>query len=142
MPTLQKKITVNAPVQKVFDYLDEPKHLPEIWPSLFEVKDIETLPNGGHTFAWFYNMAGNRFKGTTETFERVPYERIIDKTYGDMESTFAWKFYGENGFTKIEFEADYEWPTTFKEKDHKFLMQRNEFEADTLLANLKARFES
>ena len=68
MPTLQKTITVKAPVEKVFKYIDEPTHLPEIWPSLFEVKDVESLPNGGHSFAWFYNMAGNRFKGTTKTF--------------------------------------------------------------------------
>jgi uncharacterized protein YndB with AHSA1/START domain len=142
VPTLQKSVTVKAPVDKVFKYIGEPQHLPEIWPSLFEVMDVKTLPTGGHTFAWNYNMAGNRFKGTTKTFEWVPYERIVDKTSGDIESTFAWTFHGENGFTKIEFEADYTTPTFFDKKEIPFIMRRNELEADTLLNNLKARFES
>jgi uncharacterized protein YndB with AHSA1/START domain len=142
MPTLHKEITVKAPAQKIFEYLDEPKHLPEIWPSMFEVSDVKTLPKGGHAFGWFYNMGGTHVKGTTETFEHVPFERIIDKTYGEFESTFAWKFYGDNGFTKIQFDADYEWPTSFPEKDRTFLMRRTEFEADALMSNLKAKFES
>ena len=142
MPTLQKTITVQAPVDKVFKYIAEPMHLPEIWPSLFEVKDVETLPTGGHSFTWFYNMAGSRFKGTTKTFEWHPNEKIVDKTYGDIESTFAWTFQGENGYTKIRFEADYTPPTSFDKKEIPFIMRQNEFEADTLLANLKARFES
>lgn len=142
MPTLQKSVTVEAPVDKVFTYIAEPKHLPEIWPSLFEVDHIEKLPTGGHTFKWHYNMAGKRFKGTTKTFEWKPNEMIVDKTYGDIESTFAWKFYGDNGTTKIEFMAEYESPAFFEQKDVPFLMRRNEFEADTILANLKARFES
>src|SRR6266540_3210173 len=134
MPTLHKEITVKAPVEKVFDYVDEPMHLPEIWPSLYEVKEVKKLPTGGHTFAWYYNMAGTRINGMTETFERVPYKYFTHKTHGDLESTFAWKFYGENGFTKIEFEADYETPTLFEKKDMPFVMRRNEFEADTILA--------
>ena len=142
MPTLHKEITIKAPVQKVFDYLDEPKHFPEFWPSMFEVTDVKTLPKGGHTFAWFYNMAGRRFKGTTETFEYVPYDRFTDKTFGDFESTFAWKFFGENGFTKIQFDADYEFPTSFKEADKTFITRRNEHELDAVMSNLKAKFES
>jgi uncharacterized protein YndB with AHSA1/START domain len=142
MPTLHKEITVKAPVEKIFEYVDEPKHFPEIWPSMFEVTDVKTLPKGGHTFGWFYNMAGTRFKGTSETFEYVPYERIIDKTHGDFEGKYAWKFFGENGFTKIEFEADFEFPTTFKKEDRTFVMRRTEFDADALMSNLKAKFES
>ena len=35
-----------------------------------------------------------------------PNERFIDKTKGDIEATFAWKFFPENGYTKIELEAE------------------------------------
>ena len=142
MPTLHKTITVDAPVEKVFQYMAEPKHLPEIWPSLYEVKEVVTLPKGGHKFAWFYNMAGKRVEGTTETSEWYPNERFIDKTKGDIEATFAWKFFPENGYTKIELEAEYMPPKFFPKEELPFVMRRNEFEADLILENLKARFES
>ena len=119
----------------------EPKHLPEIWPSLYEVKEVVTLPKGGHKFAWFYNMAGKRVEGTTETFEWFPNKSFVDKTKGDIEATFAWKFFPENGYTKIELEADYMPPTFFPKEELPFVMRRNEFEADLILENLKARFE-
>jgi uncharacterized protein YndB with AHSA1/START domain len=141
VPTLEKSITIKAPVEKVFEYLYEPAHLPEIWPSFFEVKDVKPLPKGGHTFTWLYNMAGKPVHGTSETFEYVPNKKIVDKTYGDVESTFAWTFFGENGTTKVQFEAEYTTPPIFDKKFEGFVMRRNEFEADTLMANLKARFE-
>ncbi len=97
MPKVERTITINAPIKKVFGYVDDPSHLPEFWPSLFEVKDVKMLPGGGHRFMWFYNFAGKRAQGTTESAEYVPYERIVDMAKGDVESTITWSFSGENG---------------------------------------------
>lgn len=142
MPKLHKGITVDVPVDEVFKYVDKPAHLPEIWPSLFEVKDIETFPDGGHRFGWFYNLAGRRIEGRTETYERIVDKRLVEKAKGDIESTFTWTFQGENGKTKVDFEADYEMPKAlFAKEDEPFVMQSNEHEAETLLANLKAKLE-
>jgi len=142
MPKVERTITINAPVKKVFGYVDDPSHLPEFWPSLFEVKDVTMLPEGGHKFMWFYNFAGRRAEGTTESTEYVPYERIVDIAKGDLESTITWSFYGENGSTNVKFEADYEAAETFFPRSEEgFITRRNEFEAETLLANLKAKLE-
>lgn len=141
MPTIEKTITIDAPLEKVFDYLEEPSHLPEIWPSLFEVKDVKTLPEGGHTFAWFYNFAGMKVHGTTKTYEYVPYQRIMDKANGDLDSVFTWTFDSRNGTTKVKFQAEYGFPKAFAKSDEKFILRRNEYEAETLLGNLKAKFE-
>jgi hypothetical protein len=79
---------------------------------------------------------------TTETYERVPYERIVERAKGDVESVFTWTFHGENGKTKVKFEADYELPEKFFGRtEWPFVMRRNEFEAETLLSNLKAKLE-
>jgi uncharacterized protein YndB with AHSA1/START domain len=140
---LHKEVVIEAPVHDVFTFLDEPQNLPKIWPGLYEVMDVTTLTSGGHRFQFLYKMAGKHLKGTSETFERIPYERIVDKTMGDVQSTFTWKFMGENGTTKIFFDAEYEPPKEFFPKDElPYVFRQNEFEADTLLANLKARFES
>ena len=44
---IEKTITINAPVEKIFSYVEEPTNLLEYWPSMVEVKDVEPLPNGG-----------------------------------------------------------------------------------------------
>jgi len=62
-----KSITIKAPVEKVFDYLSEPTSLPEIWPSLVEIKDVQKLPSGGNRNRWVYKMAGIRLEGTSES---------------------------------------------------------------------------
>ncbi len=139
MPKLMKAVTVEKPVHEVFEYVDEPAHLPEIWPSLFEVKAVEAKPV--RRFEWFYNFAGKRFTGKTETIEHVVDEKIVEKAEGEIESTFIWKFQGENGFTKLAFEADYKLPLGLEPKFERFLIKRNELEADVMLENLKARLE-
>lgn len=143
MPMLERAITIHAPVERVFDFVDDPKNLPKIWPSLYEIKSVKRLPNGGHSFDWLYNMAGQHLEGKVETVERVAYKRIVDKALGGIETRFVWTFQGENGTTKVKFEADYEVPPKyFPREEMPFVLRRNEFEADTLLANLKAKFEA
>ncbi len=41
MATAKKSITVDAPVEKIFEYLNQPINLLEIWPSMVEAKDIQ-----------------------------------------------------------------------------------------------------
>ena len=92
MVKIEKTITINAPVEKVFGYVSEPTNLPEIWPSFVEVKDVKLLPNGGYSFRWVYKMAGMRFKGTSEYTEHVPNQHTVMKTKGGIESTHTTTF--------------------------------------------------
>ena len=142
MPILEKDITIKAPVGAVFGFVDDPVNLPKIWPSLYEINDVATLPNGGHKFAWLYNMAGRPVQGRTETLERIVNERIVDKTVGDIESKLTWRFQGQNGQTKVVFKAEYEPPKPLPAEEMQFLVKRNELEADVLLESLKAKLES
>lgn len=142
MTTIQKDITIELPIDKVYKYVDDPTHFPEFWPSMIEVKDIEVLPNGGHRFQWLYKMAGARFEGVSETLEHALDERIVDKTKGPIESTFKWTFVPEAGKTKVRLAVDYELPTALLGKlPEKFLHKLNEREAESMLVNLKDRLE-
>jgi ligand-binding SRPBCC domain-containing protein len=141
MLKLHKQTVVKAPVERVFGFVEQPTNLPQIWPSLYEVKEIETIPAGGYRFSWFYNMLGKPIHGTTETFRFEDGKLIVDKTKGDVEATFTWKFTGHNGTTEVSFDAEYEPKVMFPKEDMTFFARRNEIEADAILANLKARFE-
>ena len=63
MPTLRKSIAIRAPVDRVFDYVGDPTNLPEIWPSLVAVRNVESHPTG-NSFDWDYKLLGLRSTAT------------------------------------------------------------------------------
>ena len=143
MATVNKSITINAPIEKVFKYIVEPSNLPEIWPSMIEAKDIQPLPNGGNKFRWVYKMAGIRFEGNSEITEFVPNQRTVSVTKGGIESEIIWEFQPEGGSTDVTFKGEYTVPIPLIGKlAEVFIVKQNENEAETILANLKARMEA
>jgi uncharacterized membrane protein len=142
MATITKSIVIEAPVKQVFSYLDEPANLPEIWPSMVEVKDVAILPTGGHRFHWIYKMAGIRFEGDLDTIEFEQDKHFVSKTTGQIPATFDYTFVADNGRTTVEMKTEYEIPQTLLGKfAEPFLRKLNEREAETVLANLKDRLE-
>jgi uncharacterized membrane protein len=143
MAKLERSITINAPAAKIFDYINVPTNLPQIWPSMLEAKDVQRLSNGGNSFRWVYKMAGMRFEGTSEDIECVANERLVSETRGGIESTIIWMLQPEDGGTKVTFEAEYTVPIPLLGKlAEAFIVRQNEHEAEALLANLKARMEA
>ena len=143
MKTLERTVLINAPVEKVFSYLDEPQHLPEIWPSLIEVTDVEELPAGGHRFHFVYKMAGHRFEGDSDTIDFERNKHVVTKSTGEAPGTFDWEFIPENGSTRFKVSVDYELPQTLLAKlAEPFLVKLNEREADAFVGNLKDRVEA
>ena len=143
MEKLTRTITINAPVEKVFQYWEDPTNRPGIWPSLVEVMDVEPLPNGGTRYRWVYKMAGVLLKGTLETTEYVANRRMVWRTKGSIESKFTWTFQPEDGGTKLEVLVEYIVPVPVIGKlAERLIVKQNEREAETLLANLKALMEA
>ena len=142
MAKLTKSIIINAPVEKVFSYGSDSTNLPEIWPSLVEIKDVKHLPDGRTTDSWTYKMAGMQLKGTTIT-EYVENKSVISKTEGGVKSTQIWTFEPENGGTKVTFEVEYTVPIPVIGKlAEAIVVKMNDHEGDVLLANLKSRMEA
>ena len=103
MAKVEKTVTINAPVEKVFDYIKQKTNLPEIWPSMVEAKDVQSLPNGGDSFRWVYKMAGMRFEGSSEDIEYIANQRIVSKNRGGIDSTITWTVKPEAKGTKVTF---------------------------------------
>ncbi len=143
MATVKKSITISAPVEKVFEYINVPSNLTEIWPSMVEAKDVQRLPNGGNRFRWVYKMAGMSFEGISEDTDVVPNKRIVSKTEGGIESKITWITQPEDGGTNVTFEGEYTVPIPLLGKlAEAFIVKLNEHEAEAILANLKARMEA
>ena len=143
MATLKKTVNINAPVEKVYSYMADPTNLPEIWPSMVEVKDVKQTPDGvGSSFGWVYKMAGMRFNGASETTEYIANQRNVTKSTKGIPSTFVWTYQPEAGGTKMTVEVEYTIPVPLLGKlAEAFIVKQNEHEAEAMLANLKARME-
>jgi uncharacterized membrane protein len=143
MSKLEKSITINAPVEKVFDYINNQTNLPEIWPSLIELTDMKPLPNGGWSNRWKYKMAGMHLSGTSEDIEHVANQRIVSKTKGGVDSTQTWTFQPEDGGTKVTFAVEYTIPIPVLGKlAEAVIVKMNEQEGKTILENLKGIMEA
>lgn len=143
MAKITRSITINAPVDKVYAFMSVPTNLPEIWPSMIEVKDVQPSPAGGYNFSWVYKMAGVRFEGASETTESITNQRTVTKSTKGIQSTFVWTYKPEDGGTKLTLEVEYVVPVPLLGKlAEAFIVKQNEHEADILLANLKARMET
>ncbi|MEW5941703.1 MAG: SRPBCC family protein [Chloroflexota bacterium] len=143
MVKLHKSITINAPIDKVFAFMDDPAHLPEIWPSMLEVKDVTPAAAGGSNFGWVYKMAGMRFEGASETTEHETNKHTQTRSVKGIESKFDWNYKAHNGSTDLEVDIEYNVPIPLIGKlAESFIVKQNEHEADTLLANLKDQMET
>ncbi len=142
MAKVNKSITINAPVEKVFKYATDQTNMPEIWPSMVENKVLERLPNGGTKSEYVYKMAGMRFEGISVDTEFIPNQRTVSKTEGGVESEITWEYQAEGEATKVTFGAEYTVPIPLLGKlAEAFIVKQNENEAEIILANLKARME-
>lgn len=142
MEKIKKSITINAPVEKVFEYIKDVKTIPEWMPSMVEVYD-STGTNVGDTYKWKYKMAGIIFKGETEVTEQVPNKMSRTKSKGGIISDFLFLFEPKDGGTQLELTIDYTIPVPVLGKlAEKAVLKKNEREAELAMQNIKDKMES
>ncbi len=141
MPKVEKVITLNVPVEKVFSYITDPVNQLEWLPSITDVRDVSGQGKGCR-FAWTYKMMGIPLKGQTEVTEHVPNQRLAFKTTGGITSTWTWTFAGEPNKTRLNLIVEYAVPVPLLGKiAERLVLRQNEREADLGMTNIKARLE-
>ena len=141
--TTVRDIRVDTPVERVFDFLADPNHLPEVWPNVIEVKNVKkSKDNDGFNFNWAYKMSGLPFEGKCETIEYAPYERLVIKSNKGLDSTITWRFQPMGREVHVTLKFEYQIPASLlKRMQDDFVIQETEHEVDALLQNLKSRLE-
>ncbi|HZM24481.1 MAG TPA: SRPBCC family protein [Anaerolineales bacterium] len=143
MKTILQDIRVDTSVDRVFDFLTDPHHLPEIWPNIIEVKNVKRSKNNeSFNFGWTYKMSGAQFESKCETIEYVPYERLVFKSSKDLDSTITWRFQPTGQQTQVTLRFEYQIPSSLlKRIKEEIVIQENEHEVEAMLQNLKSRLE-
>ena len=143
MAKMNKSIMINAPVDKVFEFVTEPTNLPKFWPSLIEVSDVKRSGDRVEGYHWVYKMGGVKFEGDTQLTESLPNERVVAVNTGGIPSEFVWNYAPEGDGTKVTVDVEYKVPGALLGKlAEPLVIKMNEREAETLLANLKAMIEA
>ena len=140
MATIRRSISIHAPVDRVFDYVADPTHLPEVWPSLVEVRNVEDHPTG-KSFDWDYKLLGMRIHGHSDPVELIKNERQVTRAVRGIPNTFRWLYTSHGDETELALEVDYESPLP-GHVGERVIGRINEREAETLLSNLKHKLEA
>lgn len=143
MISISESIHVDAPVETVFEFLDDPRNHVEVTPSLAEVGNIEPLDNGGKRVEHTYNMAGVSLDGELVETTHEENERMVFEMSGGLSGEITIETSEANGGTELAYGATYELPgRVLSSVAEPFVRLYNEREHRTTLANIKTRLET
>jgi uncharacterized membrane protein len=141
MAKIERSITINAPVEQVFTYVDDLKNMMEWLPGLMEIKDVTGSGVGEH-HRWTYKMVGIRLQGETTVTEHIPNQRRVSQSKGGAVSTWIFTFEPHDDGTKLNMDIEYTIPVPVLGKlAEKLVLRRNEREADLAIANIRDKME-
>ena len=110
MVPLRKTVTIDAPPDRVFRFVNSPVNISRYCANMVSVAEIQEFPGCKTRFLWIYKLMGARFHGVAQT-THCQYGRFIEmETRGGIRSKIVWWFYphGEAGQqTSLVFEMDY-----------------------------------
>jgi hypothetical protein len=75
---VRQAVSINAPVDQAFAYLNDPENSLALIPSLVEVREIAPLANGGHRLRFVaLGRGGKRWDSESEQIERIPNRLVV-----------------------------------------------------------------
>jgi len=141
MKRVERNITINAAVEKVFGYITDPINQIDWMSSMVNVKDVS---GSGleKSFRWTYKMAGILLDGESTYTEYIPNKRVVTESKGGVKSTFTFDFEPHNDGTVLKLVIEYNIPIPVIGKlGEAVLFKRNEREADLAMTNIKEILE-
>ena len=143
MEKVERSVTVDAPVEKVFDYIVDPSNGPEFITSTLEVNDVTRTEQGvGTHYRWTYKLAGMRMEGESTFTECVPNKRLVSESKGGIPSTWTYTFEPQGDRTRMTTVIEYTIPIPVLGKVAEALvLKQKKREASMAMKNIKATME-
>ena len=142
MAFVRKEVVVDAPVERVFEYINEPSTLSEWLPSMVDVREV--VGTGlGQQYEWTYKMAGLLLRGQSTIVELVPNERAVHQSIGTIGSVWTYTFEPHDGGTALTIEVEYTIPIPVLGKlAEKLALSRDARDLEVALINVKETLEA
>ena len=142
MRKIHRTIDIKAPVQRVYEFINQPSNLPGVWPHMVSVSNIVPRDGGTNDFDWVFKMGGVHFNGHAIIEQARPEEYVRIRTEGGIPSTFVWNYATVGSNARLTVDVEYTIPTPVIGKLAEALVAKsNERDLDALLRNTKERLE-
>ncbi len=103
---MKRSIHIEAPVEKVFDFVKDPRNVPAGTTVPFEVKEVKMTDEGvGSYYSWVVRIAGLSVEGFDVYTEVIPNQRITDRSSFPMTREFVTSFEPEGSGMKLTMET-------------------------------------
>ena len=140
MATIHQSIDIDAPMERVFAILSDPKRLPEYVPGVISVENIQqTEQHVGDSFRATYSVLGLHFPMTFTATEYEHPTKLTRRFEGGMKGTWTWLLEPRGNSTHLTTAMEYEMAGGILGKAmNAVLVERmNEKNAKGMLKNLK-----
>ena len=145
MALIEKSGIVDAPVEAVFDYMEDPMNVPEFAPGVERVEVLRrTDERVGDSFRLVYSVIGIDFPITFAVTESERPHTLVSRMEGAMTGEFRWQLEDADGGTEVRLRIDYQVKggAVGRAFDTLLLERMNEKNAERMVGNLKLRAES
>ncbi len=114
MYTASHRVQVDASIERILEFLDEPRNHVKMTPGLLSIETTDVGVDGdrwqGH---YVYKLAGVRLEGTVQEVEREVPSRLVHELSGAIDGRlFATLTETDDGDVTIEYSAEYDLPGT------------------------------
>ncbi len=144
MAVIARSIEINAPLEKVFDFVSSPDNWTRYVTSLIAVDNVSDMPiRPGTTFDWTYRMLGTDFRGQGKVLEYEENKKFTMRMEGAFPITETYLFDGDQQKTTLTVQIEYELPGKLLGvlADKVVVEKLNVREADTVLDKVKTLCE-
>lgn len=143
MLSVRDTVDVDAPIEEVFAFLDDPHNHAAVTPRLTDVRDVERLDNGGKRLSHTYRMVGIGVDGELVQTVHEPNERMRFEMRGGLEGVIDLRFEPtDDGRTRLTYAAEYDLPSSVLVEASKPVVRAfNERQLKATLRNVAAEFD-
>jgi carbon monoxide dehydrogenase subunit G len=132
---ISNSITIQAPIERIFDLLVDPNHWSRVNPDV-TVTSYAPSEVGGYDLEWDYKFGAMTLSGSSKV---VQYERptlLVMDTSGGVPSHWMWSLEPDHDGTLLTLSLDYTVPKQLQFLG-KLVEKQNEKSAEMQITNLK-----
>lgn len=140
MSEIHKSVTIDAPAEKVYEFVDNPENFSKYVPNVQRVVDIKrSAGRVGDSFRVIYKVMGVTFDEKFTVTEHEPPRKAGSRFEGGMTGTFDWTFEPQGAQTETSVDVHYELAggVLGKAADALVLERTNEKTIEGMLQNMR-----
>ncbi|HLC99545.1 hypothetical protein A2841_00045 [Candidatus Kaiserbacteria bacterium RIFCSPHIGHO2_01_FULL_48_10] len=107
-PDIEQSVIINAPVERVFEFITNPKNRPKFLPDSLPPTNISSkAAKVGQTWDWHNGVMKMSLKGKAEVVGLEPLRRYTVKHSGDADVVQSFLFEAAGDKTKLTYSAPF-----------------------------------